>query len=323
MACPFRCIYCDQHKITGKHNLPDKADVIETIESYLKTMPGAGAHIEVAFFGGNFTGLHPESQKMYLDIAQSYLLDKRIQGIRLSTRPDYIDAQKLDLLKHYGVTTIELGAQSLDDKVLEQCGRGHTAADVAKASELIHQAGMHLGLQMMIGLPGDKPEKAMQTAKKIVALAASESRIYPCLIIKGTALQYLFEQGKYQPLSIEEAVKWSVQLLLYFEAHGVKVIRIGLHPSAELEAGALVAGPYHRAFKTLVLSKIWGQQFKNYSLWPASNGVLIKVAPDEINFAVGFEAKNKMAIQQRYRYVKFVADSSFSGRYFEISSLEK
>lgn len=323
MACPFRCIYCDQLKITGKHKLPDEADVRETIESYLKTIPNAGAHIEVAFFGGNFTGLHPESQKMYLGIAQRYLLEKRIQGIRLSTRPDYIDAHKLALLKHYGVTTIELGAQSLDDNVLEQCGRGHTASDVAKASEIIHQAGIHLGLQMMIGLPGDTPEKAMHTAQKIVALAASESRIYPCLIIKGTALQSLFEHGKYQPLSIEEAVDWSVQLLLYFETHGVKVIRLGLHPSADLEAGGLVAGPYHRAFKTLVLSKIWGQQFKNYNFWPSSNGVLIKVAPEEINFAIGFEAKNKKAIQQRYHYVKFIADASFSGRHFEISSLAK
>ncbi len=323
MACPFRCIYCDQHKITGKNKLPDASDVRQTIESHLKTMPATGAHIEVAFFGGNFTGLHVDNQKKYLDIAQEYLLDKRIQGIRLSTRPDYIDARKLDLLKQYGVTTIELGAQSLDDKVLEQCGRGHTLADVVQASKLIRQTGIYLGLQMMIGLPGDTLEKAMLTAKKIVALGATESRIYPCLVIKGTSLQTLFEQSKYHPLSIEEAVAWSVQLLLYFEAHGVKVIRIGLHPSAELEADGLVAGPYHRAFKTLVLSEIWAQQFKNYSLWPASDGVLIQVAPHEINFAVGFEAKNKKTIQQKYRYVKFISNSSLSGRHFHISSLAK
>jgi histone acetyltransferase (RNA polymerase elongator complex component) len=323
MACPFRCIYCDQHKITGKLKLPDAADVLQTIENYLKTIPSTGAHIEVAFFGGNFTGLPLDSQKMYLDIAQNYLLDKRIHGIRLSTRPDYIDTQKLDLLTRYGVSTIELGAQSLDDAVLEQCGRGHTVADVETASNLIRQAGINLGLQMMIGLPGDKPEKAMQTAEKIVALEASESRIYPCLIIKGTALQSLFEQGKYQPLSMEEAVDWSARLFLYFETHGVKVIRLGLHPSTELEVGGLVGGPYHRAFKTLVLSKIWEQLLKNYNLWPSSNGVLIKVAPGEINFAVGFEAKNKKAIQQRYRHVKFVADSSLFGRRFEISSLAK
>lgn len=320
MACPFRCIYCDQHKITGKHKLPDEADVLQTIENHLKTIPSTGAHIEVAFFGGNFTGLPLDSQKAYLEIAQNYLLDRRIHGIRLSTRPDYIDAQKLDLLTRYGVSTIELGAQSLDDKVLEQCGRGHTAADVEKASNLIRQAGMHLGLQMMIGLPGDTYEKAMQTAKKIVALAASETRIYPCLIIKDTPLQTLYEQGKFSPLPMEEAVVWSVQLLQYFEAHKVKVIRLGLHPSADLEADGLVAGPYHRAFKTLVLSEIWRQQFNNYSFWPPSDGVLIKVSPHEMNFAVGFEARNKKAIQRRYRYVKFAADASLSRRQFQISS---
>lgn len=323
MACPFRCSYCDQHKITGKNKLPDTTNVRQIIELHLKSIPRKNAHIEVAFFGGNFTGLSVDSQKMYLNIAYHYLLGGKIHGIRLSTRPDYINAQKLGLLASYGVSTIELGAQSLNDNVLEQCGRGHTAADVEKASNLIRKTGMHLGLQMMIGLPGDTFEKAMQTAIQIVALNACETRIYPCLIIKNTVLESLFLQGKYSPLSIDEAVAWSVQLLQYFEAQKVKVIRLGLHPSADLEADGLVAGPYHRCFKTLVISYIWAKQFRNYSLWPLSDGVIVKVSPHEMNYAIGFEARNKKALQDRYRYVKFLADASLSGREFQISSLKK
>ncbi len=200
----------------------------------ISSFPKGNKHVEIGFFGGNFTGIPLDDQEKYLQVAQPFLEKGIVQGIRLSTRPDYIDEQGLHLLKKYGVTTIELGAQSMDNDVLQQSARGHTAEDVENASRMIIAAGFRLGLQMMVGLPGDTLEKSVFTARKIIELGACETRIYPVLVIKGTKMAEWYEQGKYKPLSMEEAVFWVKTILPLFEDAGVEVTRVGLHSSEGL-----------------------------------------------------------------------------------------
>lgn len=252
LACPNRCVFCNQNSISGCLEQPGMAEVAQIIEDRLKTIPKEGTHIEIGFFGGNFTGIEETLQRSYLSIAYKYLVSEAIQGIRLSTRPDYIDLSALGLLKEYGVSTIELGAQSLDDEVLKLAGRGHSVSDIEKASRLILENGFKLGLQMMTGLPGDTPDKSIRTAKKIIQLGAENTRIYPTLVIKDTQLAELWHNGSYKPQSLEEAVTLTATLLEIFKEAGVKVIRVGLHPSKELlEGGELLAGPYHPNFRQL------------------------------------------------------------------------
>ena len=189
-----------------------------------------------------------EEQEKYLEAAQKYLENGDIQGLRLSTRPDYISPPVLKLLKKYHVSTIELGAQSMDNEVLKLSGRGHTAAEVSGRGSLpsSRKSNFQLGLQMMIGLPGDTLEKSLDTARQIVELGADNTRIYPTIVIKGTPLEELYRKGKYKPLSMEEAVKWTTGIMKIFEAANVAVIRVGLHPSEGLLNGTdLVAGPFH------------------------------------------------------------------------------
>ncbi len=322
MACPFRCIYCDQTRITGKEHLPDEESITRLIEDHLESFPQIESHIEIAFFGGNFTGLDRDVQSHYLDIAARYVAMGKVHSIRLSTRPDYITTEKLELLARYPVGTIELGAQSLDDEVLDQCGRGHTAEDVAQAALLVRQYGFRLGLQMMVGLPGDSFQKAMETARSIISLGADESRIYPCLVIKGTRLETLFRQNRYNPLSLEEAIKISTVLWLLFEQAGVKVIRLGLHPSESLLGDGLVAGPFHPAFKTMVMSEVWHRQLTHTNTWPQCKSITIEVPAAELNYAIGFRKVNKEWLQRKYEDVKFRPNATLSGRAFLIKPAE-
>ena len=318
LACPFRCSYCNQSAVSGQQSLPDADEIRNVIERNLQSFTHKVRHVEIAFFGGSFTGLPLSSQAYYLNIAQPYLQNKHVQGIRISTRPDYIDTKTLEFLKTQGVKTIELGAQSLDDEVLQKSGRGHSVADVIAASQLILEHGFRLGLQMMIGLPADNFEKASHTAQQIIDAGAHETRIYPCLVLHDTALEQLYRQGGYVPLSLSEAVEWSVALYLLFEKSGVVVLRTGLHASEELDGYSLVAGPYHPSFKALVMSAIWGKQFNEFAEWTTSEGVIIFTASKELNFAVGHEAINKKKLLDRYQKVFFKADPQLERRDFYI-----
>ncbi|MFC1570231.1 elongator complex protein 3 [Candidatus Omnitrophota bacterium] len=255
-GCTHLCIFCDQNKITGEEAPPPES-VPEKIEKYLSTMPKEGAHIEVGFFGGSFTGLPVEMQQNYLDAVRSFLKDGRVQGIRLSTRPDLVDEETVSFLKEKGVTCIELGVQSMDDEVLSASKRGHTAEDTEKASRIILAAGIELGHQMMLGLPLSTLETELFTAKRMKELGATQIRIYPALVIKGTRLAELWEKDEYEPLSLEEAAERAAQLIKYFESNNMKVIRCGLHPSEGLVSGEeYLAGPFHPAFGQMARERI-------------------------------------------------------------------
>lgn len=323
LACPYRCVYCNQFSIAGKSKIPDVDFAQKTIENHLATFPEKERFVEVAFFGGNFTGLPEKLQDDYLSVVQPFIDSGEVQGIRCSTRPDYIDQKRLKVLKQMGMRNIELGAQSTNDKVLLACGRGHDFKAIEKASQLILDEGFTLGLQMMIGLPGSSLETDMQTARDIVRLGAKETRIYPCLVVKDTVLAKRYQKGDYQPLTINEAVQQSADIYTYFVKNDVKVLRIGLHPSDELDSGDCLAGPYHHNFAEMVHGEVWRRRFERIN--EVGNHLTIKVHPSQRTHAIGYEAANKKALLKRFQQIDFVADASQSIDSFayEIQSAEK
>jgi histone acetyltransferase (RNA polymerase elongator complex component) len=316
-ACPFRCIFCDQDRISGRSTIPSAEDVTSIIYQNLSTLPEKHAEIEVGFFGGTFTGLSPERQSIYLETVLPFIENGRIQGIRLSTRPDFISREILDLLRKYKVNTIELGAQSMDDEVLRRSGRGHTSRDTEIASRMILNAGFLLGLQMMIGLPGDTEDKALNTARMIVGLGASETRIYPVIVIKGTPLEKLFLEGKYLPLELEEAIRITKNTVRIFDESNVKIIRIGLHPSEGLLNGKdAIAGPFHPSFRELVMTSVWTDRFHDLFQEKPGECIQIRVNPSDLNPAIGYYAKNRKLLEKHFRTVKFVSDPDIKEKTF-------
>lgn len=304
LACPNQCIYCNQRYISGQIFQPTKEDILEKIESHLKTFIKP-YKAEVAFFGGSFTGIEIDKQIEYLKIIQPYIKEGIIGSIRLSTRPDYITEEILDVLKQYNVKTIELGAQSLCQDVLDFSQRGHSVEDVEKASRLINSYGFELGLQMMVGLPKDTIEKSIFTANKIVSLGAKNTRIYPTLVIENTKLAQQYRAGEYTPLTIEQAVDWTSKIYPIFYNNDVKILRVGLHPSESLiNKTELLAGAFHVSFRELVLTKIWEEKLQ--TIQPNPNKVLtIYVSPKSINQAIGYNSSNRNIINKNFKRVIF------------------
>jgi histone acetyltransferase (RNA polymerase elongator complex component) len=306
LACPNRCIYCNQRHISGQLQAVKPEEIKQIIEQHLATFIRP-SEVELAFFGGSFTGIDEKDMLTYLQIVQPYIEQGEIKSIRISTRPDYINEKILDILQQYNVKDIELGAQSLNEEVLAFAKRGHTVRDVENASQLIKSYGFSLGLQMMIGLPLDTVEKSKETAKKILKLGAESTRIYPTLVINNTDLADLYRQNKYKALSLDEAVDWTTEVYKIFSQSSIKILRIGLHPSEALINGTeLLAGPFHVSFKELVLTKIWQEKFEKLPI----NTKTILVNPKEINYAIGYNSKNKQLLQKKFPYLKFISDSN-------------
>jgi len=319
LACPHQCVFCDQKKISGQQEVPNIEEVHDKIKSYLETIPKKRSRVEIGFFGGSFTAIPIEQQRAYLETAFSFIDERRVESIRISTRPDYINEEILALLKEFNVRTIELGAQSMDEGVLIKSGRGHTVADVENASKMIKEAGFDLGLQMMIGLPGDNRKKAMDTAKRFQELGASNTRIYPTLVIKGTQLERLHQIGDYIPMRITEAILWVKDLYLYFEETNVKVIRIGLHPSRELSTDhSLVGGPYHPSFKELVMTEIWKEHLFELIEFKPEHAVIIYVPHEQLNFAIGHKSENIELLENHFKSVKIKSDVKLINRAFYV-----
>ena len=253
VGCKNDCAFCNQKSITGKVVAPSFEETEKIIEENLATMEGN--HNKIAFFGGSFTGIGEDLMEEYLRIAHKYVKKGFASGIRLSTRPDYIDEKILDTLEKYSVTNIELGAQSLDDEVLCAVGRGHSAKDVEKAAKMITERNIKLGLQMMIGVPLDTYEKSLKTAKRFVELGADETRIYPTVIIKDTRLEKMYNDKEYIPMSFDEAIDIAADCYSVFFENNVKVLRIGLQNSEGLKE-SVVGGFYHDALGEIVYSRV-------------------------------------------------------------------
>jgi histone acetyltransferase (RNA polymerase elongator complex component) len=313
-GCHFDCVFCNQRNITGQQQAMSDDEIMAKIESHLSTLPNENSIIEIGFFGGSFTGLTIDEQEHYLGLVHPWIKSGEVSGIRLSTRPDYINPQALAMLKAYGVKTIELGVQSMDGEVLRKSGRGHTAEDVRQAAAMIKDGGFSLGLQMMIGLPGDTFEKSLHTAKEIIGLGAASTRIYPTLVIRNTSLESLYSQGRFEPLSLDEAVEWCSSIVPLFEEAGVKILRLGLHPSEGILHGDdLIAGPFHVAFGEMVYSRIWFHILNELESDPGAE-ITIFVNPKQLNHAIGHKGGNRKMLEGRFGRVRFRGDGKLMGR---------
>ncbi len=251
-GCPNDCAFCNQRTISGKNAAPDIKEARGVIEAHLGS--GGGKAKQIAFFGGSFTGIDIKKQNEYLSLALEYIKKGNVESIRLSTRPDYIDRETVERLIYYGVRNIELGAQSMDDKVLSHSKRGHSAQDVEKAAEIITQSKAVLGLQMMTGLPFDSDEKCLYTARRFYELGAKETRIYPTVVLRETLLARMYEDGEYKPQTIQEAVSISAKLYRYFKDKGIEILRIGLPDGDDLKENYM-AGAYHPSLGEMVISR--------------------------------------------------------------------
>ena len=255
-GCPCRCSFCNQTKINGNEKPPTFEEVFKTCDEFLP-LSGNAQNTEIAFFGGSFTAIEPSYMQGLLEVAYSFVCEKRANGIRISTRPDAITPEILDTLKKYGVTAIELGAQSMDDSILEKNRRGHDVTAVNNAAKLINDYGFELGLQMMTGLYGehDTMLSSLNTMQKFIDLKPKTVRIYPTLVLKNTFLAELLSKGEYTPPTLDETVKVCAKLIEGFEEQGIKIIRVGLH--SDIDHESLLAGPYHPAFKQLCETEIY------------------------------------------------------------------
>ncbi len=262
-GCPHQCVFCNQHVIAGPQEWVSAAKVREEIEHCLTWPRDEKRPVQVAFYGGSFTGLPTERQEELLGAVQPFLVRGLVDSIRLSTRPDYIDEDTVNFLKERGVALVELGIQSFDPEVLGRCRRGHSPEQVEDAFRFLQKAGLPAGGQLMVGLPGESPGQLLSGARRLAALRPRVVRIYPALVLKGSPLAEQYERGEYNPLPLSRAVLYCARMKEIFAAHHIPVIRMGLQPSASLEQD-LVAGPYHPAFGELVLSRLYFEMVRKY-----------------------------------------------------------
>lgn len=306
LGCPNDCVFCNQKSISGESKQVTKEDVKKIIEEHLKYVK-EDSKVEVAFFGGSFTGIEEAKQEELLSAAYEYIKQKKIDSIRISTRPDYINKKILKRLKKYKVKTIELGVQSANDYILKKAGRGHTFEDVIKASKLIRWYGFDLGHQMMVGLPESTAVDEINTAKQLIKLKPKMVRIYPVLVIKNTKLEKDYRDGKYKPLTVTQAVEICKELVKLFAKKNIEVIRIGLQPTdtitnPESEKSEVVSGPFHPAFRQLVESGMWYDVIveKIKQLNTKVKEVVVTVNPADVNNVIGQRRDNIKNLREIY-----------------------
>ena len=300
IGCPHRCTFCDQRTISGEVKAPTRDDVRSVLAEQLPALRARGMTAEVAFFGGSFTGIDRGYMISLLDAANAFVQSDPdvYTGIRCSTRPDFIDDDVLDILCSRGMTAVELGAQSMNDDVLRLNERGHSAADVETAAKLIRQRGLSLGLQMMTGLYGDKPEYCIETAERFIALKADTVRIYPTVILDGTLLGELYKRGEYHTFTFDETVELCAKLLKMFGEAGTAVIRLGLHASREVEA-KMLGGVYHPALREICESRIfYNRMLAEMRTRGECRKFVIYTDPANISKVVGQKKENKEKLRR-------------------------
>ncbi|MBU0969498.1 MAG: radical SAM protein [Proteobacteria bacterium] len=262
-GCPHQCAFCNQAIITSqKHCLPD-SEIAKIIDQYLGYKANR-SRVELAFFGGNFLGLPDPEIVRLLDQISPYIENQTIHGIRCSTRPDTITEQRLDLIAPFGVCLVELGVQSMNDAVLKQANRGHTRQDTCRAIELLKARNIQVGVQLMVGLPGESEESLLSSTRQVAALAPDVARIYPLMVLEGSPLARWYQEGSYSPLELDPCVYLVKEMVKILTFANVTVIRMGLQASEMMEDRSLVlAGPWHPAFGHLVLSALVYDQVRD------------------------------------------------------------
>ena len=316
LGCPNACVFCNQRSISG-HMKFDPASVESEIEEALSTV-GAEDDCEIAFFGGSFTGIGIELMTDLLERAQKYIDRGRVNSIRLSTRPDYIDKEILDILSKYSVKTVELGLQSMSDKVLTASGRGHDAACAERACRMVKEYGFDLIGQMMIGLPSSTEADEIETARKIIAAGADGARVYPTVVFKDTELACMTERGEYEPLTNEQAVERTKSVLGVFADAGVPCIRVGLQASENLaDEDKVLGGASHSAIGELAMGELYFERIcREIERQGISGGDLtVYVSKGSVSKAVGQKKRNKERICQKYgiRRIKVLEKNDILG----------
>ena len=312
LGCPHDCVFCNQRKITNHDQAVDKEEVIKTIEKQLSYFPDTDAVKEIAFFGGSFTAIPRNTMIEYLSIAKKYKDANLIQEIRLSTRPDCIDKEILDILKEFGVNIIELGVQSMDDHVLFVNARGHDSQSVRHASILIKEYGFTLGHQIMPGLYQDSYEKIMDTVRQSIDIGPDIVRVYPTLIVKNTVLETLYEEGLYEPLTLEEAVDICAEILPMYKAAGIPVIRVGLQVTENINLeNDIVKGPFHSSLRQLVEQKLYLKAIKKTikeNQLDLEDKIQVYVNKSLTSYVVGQKAINKIKLIEEFNFknIKFI-----------------
>lgn len=307
-GCPNQCSFCNQHSIIGQAYQPTKDDVVDSINIALDSLKEKRAESEIAFFGGSFTAINREYMVSLLEATVPYI--DKFRGIRISTRPDCIDEDVLTLLKKYKVTSIELGAQSLNDEVLVANNRGHSAQDVYVASKLIKSFGFYLGLQMMTGLYKSSDEIDIDTARQFINIMPDTVRIYPTVILKNTLLDRYYTQGLYKPQELDDAVSLCATLLEMFSENNIKVIRIGLHHSESLDSQR-VAGAYHPAFRELCESKILFNKLVNkLSCIDERDEYTVRINPSCVSKLIGNKKSNINRLNEMGYKFKIIQDNT-------------
>ncbi len=308
-GCPFDCVFCNQKHITGEMEKASGERTTEIIKEHLATIPKTETMVETAFFGGSFTAVEEALQIELLSSAYEFVKRGEIDGIRLSTRPDFIDDGILQRLVSFGVTTIELGVQSMDDEVLSQSGRGHTAEDVKNAVRIIKKYPVKLGLQMMTGLPSDTDEKALRTADEIILQKPDFVRIYPTLVLCDTRLCQMYESGEYKPQELDDAVGLCAKLIQKFTDNNIGVIRTGLAVTEEISPnGKLVAGPFHSAFGELSEGEIFYEKML-LGIKNAKEATFL-VNPRDISKAIGNKGRNTKRLKAMGIRAEFIQDEN-------------
>ncbi len=325
LGCPNQCVFCNQRSISGVSEFRAE-QVIPIIDEVLATAE-EGAEVEIAFFGGSFTGIDRPLMISLLEIAHSYIEKGEVSSVRCSTRPDYIDEEIIEILKRYGVKTVELGLQSSSDRVLETSKRGHNFEAECKACDLIVRSGLALVGQMMIGLPESDIESELETARFIIRAGAKGARIYPTVVFRDTELCHMTTSGEYQPLSLDDAVQRSARVLRVFIDAGVEVIRIGLQASDNLVSeDTYLAGPNHAALGELVIGEVYYnlicERLSRMSLSGDEN-ILVSVSRGALSKAVGQNKRNKLRLGERYKNLRFAEADGIPEYQISLEIMEK
>ncbi len=302
-GCPHRCIYCQQEKITDQTALPlEPSSIKETLDRALQSPKFQTARDpEIAFYGGTFTSLPHDRIIQLLGAVRPYIKEGLFRSIRVSTRPDALDIKKLELLRGFHVTTVELGTQSMDDRVLELTRRGHKAVDTIHSVHMLKENGFKVGIQLMPGLPGDTRESFMRTVDTVTGLSPDMVRIYPTVVIKGTELAEWYRQKRFQPLSLKEAISVCKESCVRLEDRGIPVIRMGLMSSPSLlEEGQIIAGPWHKSFGFLVRSEIHQEKIGPYLPDKSkTKKIRLRVPCREIPLVTGYKNRGLRSIEDK------------------------
>ncbi len=313
-GCPNACVFCNQKKITGKPSF-NESEVKAEINSALETIDPASEK-EIAFFGGSFTALPREEMLALLKISDEYLKKGDISSVRLSTRPDAITPEILEILKSHGVKTIELGIQSFSDKVLTCSKRGHTAHNSEKACRLVKEFGFDLIGQMMVGLPESTLSDETETAERICAFGADGARVYPTVVFPDTELENMAKDNAYRPLTNDDAARRTAEVLDVFARHRVPVIRIGLC-SNETLCDPRYSQNYHPSIGEIAQSLVFLKYMRQLMAEskPKEKTAYFYVAKGAVSKAVGQHRSNINALSAEFpvKDIKISEDSHLSG----------